>query len=405
MNEYDLFDAMNGIDDDLLLRSEGRAIRKFPIHKALIAAAAVMLLAVTAMASPVVREWFFGSTATNHSDANIIRWQITDTDENGESYTYEADGYQNSEARIDMDLEGIGQTPETILELRAPTYFESGGWEYEPYVRYPDDLSDHYIGQWNRWIDQENQYIYFQQNVIYPATEQYPAGYGQFYIGTGNNAPIEQVTMTIDGLEYQAYLVGESMLGDITYPATMHVVWCDGKYAYLISTTNLEQDLIADIIRSIEPIQDHSMYIRDAVYNPIEVCYTLTDSYDSLELTHTSHYGYGIWQSWRNQRQTVNIRQDRIQSKGNDIGNRDLDFTLDFLRRYYCNAEIEVVEIAGKEITIFWAKPYVEFDPAVYAYWTADGYDFTLSMNDPNTTLSDVTAIITSLVPAENSPE
>ena len=46
MNEYDLFDAMNGIDDDLLLRSEGRAIRKFPIHKVLIAAAAVILLLI-----------------------------------------------------------------------------------------------------------------------------------------------------------------------------------------------------------------------------------------------------------------------------------------------------------------------------------------------------------------------
>ena len=57
MNEYDLFDALGGIDDDLLTRSDHRAIRKFPIRKALIAAAAVMLLAVTAVASPAVREF------------------------------------------------------------------------------------------------------------------------------------------------------------------------------------------------------------------------------------------------------------------------------------------------------------------------------------------------------------
>ena len=58
MNEYDLFDAMGGIDDDLLLRAEHRPVRKIPIRRALIAAAAVMLLAVTAIATPAIREWF-----------------------------------------------------------------------------------------------------------------------------------------------------------------------------------------------------------------------------------------------------------------------------------------------------------------------------------------------------------
>lgn len=405
MNEYDLFDAMNGIDDDLLLRSESRAVRKFPIRRALIAAAAVMALAVTAMASPAVRHWFSRSTATEESDANIIRWQITETDENGESYTYEVDSYQNSVARIDMDLEGIGQTPETILELRAPTYFESGGWEYLPDVRYPDDMSDRYIGQWNRWTAEGNQYVFFQQNIIYPATEHTPAGYGQFYIGTGNNGPIAQTTMTIDELEYQVYLVGDSVLGDMTYGAHTHVVWCDGEYAYLLSTENVTQELIADIIRSIKPIQDHGSYIRDAVYDPIEVCYTLAAPADGLVLSSTSHNGYSYWQSWMNQDQTVIIRQNRIQSAGSDVDNRDLAFTLDFLRRDYPDAKIDIMEIDGKEVTILWASPYVKFDPAVYVYWTADGYDFTLTMTDPDTTLADVADLITGLVPAENMPE
>ena len=44
MNEYDIFDAIGGIDDELLTRSECKAVRKFPIRKVLIAAAAVMAM-------------------------------------------------------------------------------------------------------------------------------------------------------------------------------------------------------------------------------------------------------------------------------------------------------------------------------------------------------------------------
>ena len=42
MNEYDLFDAFGGIDDELLERSERRVVRRLSIRKALIAAAAVL---------------------------------------------------------------------------------------------------------------------------------------------------------------------------------------------------------------------------------------------------------------------------------------------------------------------------------------------------------------------------
>ena len=53
MNEHDLFDAFNGIDDDLLERSEWTAVKKLPLRKLVIAAAAVMLLAATVKREPL----------------------------------------------------------------------------------------------------------------------------------------------------------------------------------------------------------------------------------------------------------------------------------------------------------------------------------------------------------------
>ena len=108
MNKYDLFDAFGTIDDDLLERSDRKGVRKFPIRRAFIAAAAVMLLAVTAVATPAVREWFYSVTMTKTTQAQL-------------SYQDGLEEHFWAEGRIDLTLPESTERPESILEHRVPT--------------------------------------------------------------------------------------------------------------------------------------------------------------------------------------------------------------------------------------------------------------------------------------------
>lgn len=118
MNKFDLFDALGGVDEDLLERSERRAHKHLPLRKAFIAAAAVMLLAVTVLAAPAIQNWFFAS------ESELVREGVViEPDENGMGGGWSAADYE-----VELVLEDAADAPLLIEDLRIPTYFIENGW-------------------------------------------------------------------------------------------------------------------------------------------------------------------------------------------------------------------------------------------------------------------------------------
>ena len=388
MNKYDLFDAFGAIDDDLLERSDRKGVRKFPIRRAFIAAAAVMLLAVTAVATPAVREWFYSVTMTKTTQAQL-------------SYQDGLEEHFWAEGRIDLTLPESTERPESILELRVPTYFASfpDEWVYTPMVVMPGESIGFFEGIWTNNSSGES--LNFYQSAILLD------GQDQFTISLGNDSAVEESTILIDDLEYKVYQVSASSFGDfaIYHPHT-DIIWADAEYAYHIVAYGMDLNALEEVIRSIEPAGSIGEYTRDAVFEPVEDYFTLASLPGGLEIFSTEHNGFCTWQNWGDRiTHSVTLTQHRHQSEGNDIGNIDLPLTLEDLQKAYPNALISVQELDDKNVSLVWTGSDSEFDPDVYAYWSQEGYEFTLVLTGPDYTPADAISCIESLVPMENFPE
>ena len=242
MNKYDLFDAMTGVDEDLLERSERKAPHRLSLRKPLIAAATVMLMVATVFASPKLMDLFFGGELTQISEGI---YYVSDTT----SFTIDA------EYAVDMTYPCAETAPETIEEYRLPSFFEEKGWSCNysslalnsPYIdpsylfSEPDDPA--------YWV------LFYQA----PFTMTEIRGQCQFIMRAGRSGTVIEREVTIGEFSGTMYVTEPSEAhGDA---GLKNLVWSDGEYAYLLECGyTVPDDMIAEIVLSLAPVGDISSY-------------------------------------------------------------------------------------------------------------------------------------------------
>ena len=280
MNEYDLFDAMGGIDDDLLLRSEHRPVRKLPIRRALIAAAAVMLLAVTAIATPAVREFISAKGSELVSGDIYITLEKLGL----------VDFYVPPSYEVALEVPNTPDVPEYIQDFRVPTYFVENGWIMDHVeissTTNPDAMTALFFAP-----DNPVPQVFFLQHIFCPS----------------DDPEILQYSFLQKGMQ-DGELTEESItVGD--YEATVYngntLIWTDGQYAYELifhcGTTPNEIEAAALSMKSVDLLAgDHTVLedqLTDRYKTPIDTFYTLSKLPEGFTFVNR---GWDVNNAWEN---------------------------------------------------------------------------------------------------------
>lgn len=346
MNQYDLFDAMNGIDDELLARSEQRAAKKLPLRRALIAAAAVMLLAATAVATPGIRDWIFASEAEQVRDSTVREY------EDGRK------GWTPATFSGKLEVPNAGDAPEGIEEYRMPAYFVENGWTVIPAILIPDEpiyaahFSYHDPMNANNWAS-------FEQDCLYSSASWETTKYYNYMIDGGMDGVVEEIPVTIGDWTATLYITPPSEVeGEFYLPGRQKIVWTDGEYAYELETNyGFPQETIEEIILSLAPY-DVSVYgtvdpSADDKMKPIEVFYSLTKQPEGYKLWMRNWHVNMTLEYWRNgSGDMVTLSQSCKLGPDNDGPAISIEDTIYMLESDREEFTTEIVYVDGLKVTL-----------------------------------------------------
>ncbi len=391
MNEYDLFDAIGGIDEELLSRSEHRAVRKFPIRKALIAAAAVMALAVTAIAAPAIMELLFDGDMKQSVHGTTLAAL------DGSMVEYD-DIYG-----IHFNVENTEGLPTTIEEYQIPHYVAENGWTLDGGYLYSYEFGENTNIRWvNEGVPDE--WVEFEQSTINQFADwvdQAP-GTNQFHISVPSGAAVIPTTISTTLGEIEGY-VAPSLPGLLNQPLgstkRLHVCWRSGDYAYrTITSDTIDRELLAQIIASVAPVDDPAPYLVDngrtgleyIEPNPaLERPVTITGIPDGYKLRECDAEDDGVSWFWYCDKYN-NIQF--VQTTGFLMEGNIHKYTLQQIPH-----TLEQMPLDGSTVYFITAEDHVA------AFWEADGCEFGICWNtEVSITWDQVETMIRSMEPVKD---